>query len=238
MMIDSIDYVGTELEVFAHAKNWRSYWKSQIQPFIGRTVLEVGAGIGTVTRNCCDESVQRWVALEPDVGMAERLRHDCQNGLLPKKCEVKHGSLATLPNSEVFESVLYIDVLEHIDDDRDEVLRASNHLVPGGYLIILVPAHQYLYSPFDAAIGHFRRYGRKSLTDLRPKDMSLVSARYLDSVGFLASVTNKLFLKQSNPTLKQVLFWDKVLVRASKVMDVLLRYGFGKSLVVVWKKVS
>jgi 2-polyprenyl-3-methyl-5-hydroxy-6-metoxy-1,4-benzoquinol methylase len=235
-MKDPVDYIGTELEVFAHATNWRSYWQSQIRPYLGRTVLEVGAGIGTVTRTLCSKDVQKWVALEPDAAMAAKLRTDRQAGDLPAACTPYCGGLSALSSADVFDTVLYIDVVEHIEDDRDEVRRARDHLCPGGYLIILVPAHQALYSPFDAAIGHFRRYGMKQMLDLCPSGMSLVRARYLDSVGLLASLGNKLLLQNTRPTLRQILLWDRVMVRLSHVVDPLLRYRIGKSLLVVWQK--
>jgi 2-polyprenyl-3-methyl-5-hydroxy-6-metoxy-1,4-benzoquinol methylase len=235
-MGDTVGYIGTELEVFTHATNWRAYWQAQIQPYLGQTVLEVGAGIGTITKSLGAGDRRRWVALEPDLAMAERLRADRVAGLLPDACEIHRGGLDILPDVEIFESILYIDVLEHIENDRDEVRHACEHLCPGGYLIILVPAHQSLYSPFDRAIGHFRRYDMKGLLDLRPVGMSLARARYLDSVGLLASLGNKLLLKSAQPALRQILLWDRAMVRASRVVDPLLRYRYGKSLLVIWKK--
>ena len=57
-----------------------------------------------------------------------------------------------------FETILYISVLEHIKDDKDEIDTALSKLKKGGYLIICVPAHNYMYSKFDKEIGHYRRY--------------------------------------------------------------------------------
>jgi|HubBroStandDraft_1064217.scaffolds.fasta_scaffold00855_18 2-polyprenyl-3-methyl-5-hydroxy-6-metoxy-1,4-benzoquinol methylase len=233
---DSIDYLGTELEVFAHATNWRAYWQGQVRPYLGSTVLEVGAGIGTVAKSLCAGEIRRWVALEPDAAMAAGLRADRSAGRLHAACEIRTGSIGSLADAERFDNVLYIDVLEHIEDDRDEVRRARDHLNPGGTLIILVPAHQSLYSPFDAAIGHFRRYDREQLSSLCPSGMSSVCARYLDSVGLSASLANRVLLRSAQPKLAQVLLWDRVMVRVSRVVDPLLGYRFGKSLLVVWKK--
>jgi 2-polyprenyl-3-methyl-5-hydroxy-6-metoxy-1,4-benzoquinol methylase len=74
-------------------------------------------------------------------------------------CEPRYGSTETLGPEERFDTALYIDVLEHIRDDQTEVARVGRHLTPGGHLVVLAPAHQALYTLFDAAIGHFRRYG-------------------------------------------------------------------------------
>ncbi|MBT8523631.1 class I SAM-dependent methyltransferase [Polynucleobacter paneuropaeus] len=235
-MKNKADYVGTELELFSKAKNWRSYWVSKVKPSFGRCVLEVGAGIGTVTKFCCDNSFKKWVALEPDSHMIEMLYNDRELGLLPEICDVRHGDLTAIRDTEIFDTIIYIDVLEHIEDDRGELCKAYDLLAPNGFIIVLVPAYQFLYSSFDASVGHYRRYSKKKLLEISPIDMSIVACYHLDSVGLCASIVNKIFLKQSNPTLKQILFWDRFLVCLSKILDPLIHNFFGKSLLVIWKK--
>ena len=109
-------------------------------------------------------------------------------------------------------------------------------MAPGGNLIILVPAHNYLFSPFDKAIGHFRRYNKKMLKKAAPKNLVQKKLIYLDSFGLFASLANKLLLKQSYPTLKQIKFWDNYIVPISRVMDKILFYSVGKTVVGIWQK--
>ncbi len=113
---------------------------------------------------------------------------------------------------------------------------ASRVLKPGGHLIVLSPAHPWLYTPFDKAIGHFRRYSRDTLLAVAPPALRLTSIHYLDSMGMLASLANKLFLKSATPTLGQIRFWDRVMVPCSKVLDVLTAHRFGKSLLAIWQR--
>jgi 2-polyprenyl-3-methyl-5-hydroxy-6-metoxy-1,4-benzoquinol methylase len=84
---------------------------------------------------------------------------------------VVNSTMTDLPASEVFDAVLYVDVLEHIADDLSELRRAAVHLRPGGVLVILVPAHPRLYSAFDAAIGHYRRYTKSMLITVVPREL-------------------------------------------------------------------
>ena len=95
--------------------------------------------------------------------MAAQLSKEVRDGRLPPACEIRCGTTGDLAPDEMFDTALYIDVLEHIEDDTAEVARVCRHLAPGGHLIVLVPAHQALYTPFDAAIGHFRRYTMRQL---------------------------------------------------------------------------
>jgi 2-polyprenyl-3-methyl-5-hydroxy-6-metoxy-1,4-benzoquinol methylase len=119
------------------------------------------------------------------------------SGALPPSCEAHAGTLAGLPAQRSFDSILYIDVLEHIEDDRVEARHAAGRLRSGGKLIVLAPAHQWLYSPFDEAIGHFRRYSRSSLAAAVPSELKLVELRYLDCVGLLASKAHRASAKSS-----------------------------------------
>ncbi len=156
------EYIGSELEIFRHAKNWKAYYGAKIRPFFGRDVLEVGAGLGATTETLCGGGENRWVCLEPDKEMAGEIEAKIRAGALPANCEAAALTLEELDEAEKFDSILYIDVLEHIEDDRAEVLAAARHLRAGGHLIVLAPAHQFLYTPFDKAIGHFRRYNKRS----------------------------------------------------------------------------
>jgi hypothetical protein len=89
-------------------------------------------------------------------------------------------------------------VLEHIEDDKSEPARAIRLLRPGGRLIVLVPAHEALYSRFDKAIGHYRRYDRESLRSCSPPSSRLEKMEYRDCVGLIASTVNKFLLKQTS----------------------------------------
>lgn len=87
-------------------------------------------------------------------------------------------------------------------------------------------------------IRHFRRYKKKSLKSALPESLRIKKLYYLDSVGYFASLINKLFLKQKMPSLKQIQFWDKTLVPLSKIVDRLLFFRFGKSLLLIAEKVK
>lgn len=226
-------YVGSELDLFAQAIHWKSYWRCQLRSLITGSVLELGAGKGANTRLLEDLACSHWTCVEPDPTLCAELRAGIRPG---SRTEVIAGTLADLPESAQFDTILYLDVLEHIEDDASELRLAVRHLRQGGNLIVLAPAHQWLYSPFDAAIGHFRRYCRRSLISTVPSKLSLVYLRYLDVAGLMASLGNRLLLRRSLPTKEQLRFWDSCLVPISRRLDALLRYRMGKSILGVWRK--
>jgi SAM-dependent methyltransferase len=218
-------YVGSELALFARAHNWKSYVASEVRPWLGPRVLEVGAGIGSNIPTLFSDPVTEWVALEPDAALADQIKNASR---------VVVGTLEALAPAERFDAILYLDVVEHIAEDTVELARATRHLKPGGHLIVLVPAHQFLYSPFDAAIGHFRRYSRARLRQVGSGAGRLERLRSLDSVGFFASLANRLLLRAASPTPEQIRLWDHLMVPMSRVVDRLTGYRLGKSILGVW----
>lgn len=198
-------------------------------------MLEVGAGIGATARALADGRQRRWTALEPDPALAAQCRAALAAEPLPVPTEIVVGTLDTLPPRQRFDTVLYIDVLEHIEEDGDELRRAAARLRPGGALVVLSPAHQWLYSPFDARIGHFRRYSRRSLAAVGPATLRLQMVRLLDAVGMLASAGNRLLLRQDTPTRRQIRVWDSWMVPFSRFIDPLCGYRVGKSVLAIWR---
>ncbi len=128
----SFTYVGTELDLFAAAVRWKSYVRRQVAAHLGRDVLEVGAGHGGTTRVLCDGTADRWVCLEPDSSLADRLHAAIRDGELPDCCRAKIGTLEDLEDADRFDTILYMDVVEHIADDRAELARAAERLRPAG----------------------------------------------------------------------------------------------------------
>lgn len=235
-MSEASHYIGNELELFSHAHNWKGYYRKHLSPFILGEVLEVGAGIGETTAHLHNENATTWLCLEPDASLANKIEKKINEKNLPTNCRLQVGTTQSLSKNTLFDTVIYIDVIEHIENDIQEIDRASTLLKPGGHLIILVPAHQYLFSPFDKAIGHYRRYNKNRLQKVIPYSLQKKKLFYLDGLGLLASLTNKWFLKKEYPTLKDVKFWDRIIIPVSKLIDPLIGYSTGKSLIGVWQK--
>jgi len=234
--MQAFHYVGSELELFAEIHNWKRYWSRQIRPFIGGDVLEIGAGIGANTPFLDVSGQSRWICLEPDPQLCEQLENNLRGRKRREPYEIMCGTLTALDPAQQFDTIIYIDVLEHIRDDREELARAAAHLNRGGCAIVVAPAHQWLFTPFDQAVGHFRRYTRSMLLNIAPENLRIERMRYLDSVGMAASAANRLLLEQQMPTRRQLQIWSWM-VEASRVTDKLFLYRVGKTIVAAWRKV-
>lgn len=234
----ALHYIGDELELFSRANNWKKYWSQKISALLGEKVLEIGAGIGTnLSLLYSPEKV--WTSVEPDPIQYKEIE-----SLVKEKYPTANtlttiqGTIEDVSEDSFYDSVLYIDVLEHIKDDEEEIKRAIDTCKIGGKVIVVAPAHNFLYSPFDKAIGHFRRYNKSMLSKLTPANAGIVSHFYLDSVGCLASFCNATLLRSAMPNKKQILLWDKMMIPCSKVLDRVVNFKLGKTIVFVWQRKS
>jgi SAM-dependent methyltransferase len=234
----SYRYVGAELDLFLAAANWKAYVAQVLGRFVGGRVLEVGAGIGGNTGVLHNRRVREWVCLEPDPELAGRIEERLISGELPPNCRVVNGTIAAIDSAVRFDTILYLDVLEHIAKDGAELASAGRLLSPTGHLVVLAPAHRFLFSPFDAAIGHYRRYDRAMLRALTPSNCRFEIGLMLDSAGYFASLANRLLFSSTLPSRGQIAVWDKLLVPISRILDRAMAYRFGKTVVAVWRNTS
>src|SRR5271154_5680836 len=103
--VTTYQYAGSELEIFEKAHNWKAYLRRSMQPYLRGSVLEVGAGLGANTRQFASLQFDRWTCLEPD----ESLLRQIETG---ERRELVLGDLSALDTSRLFDSILYVDVLE------------------------------------------------------------------------------------------------------------------------------
>ena len=231
-------YIGDELEIFKEAHNWKAYWFNNIKPFIGSSILDVGAGIGS-TVNLISESNQNivsYTALEPDIDNIKKLKDAKLNKTFLKSYKVIHGDITSIKKNVTFDTILYIDVLEHIQQDSEELNLAKDFLAPGGNLIILSPAHQWLFSKFDESIGHFRCYNMRAMQNLKPEGLNVKCINYLDSMGVFASAANRFFLNEKFPSIGKIKMWDNYLVPISKLVDKVTLHKIGKTIIAIYSK--
>ena len=160
------------LRAMETAPAYARWLAEKIKPHLGARTLEIGAGLGTITRHLVDRALL--VALEPERLYVERLRNRFAG--MPN-VEVVHGDAARdedlLPlRDRRLDSVVLSNVLEHIPDDVDALRRFARVLRPGGNVVLVVPALAELFGEIDAAVGHHRRYDKRTL------EKALTSAGY------------------------------------------------------------
>jgi cyclopropane fatty-acyl-phospholipid synthase-like methyltransferase len=226
-----MDYPGKELEIFDKAHFWRIYLYLTVKKFIGKKILEVGAGIGSFTKIYVKNNLNVTLS-EIDNSNYQTLK---KNFCLQKNVKVENKLIEEF--SEAFDTILYLSVLEHIEDDRKEISNALDKLENKGHLIICVPAHNYMYSNFDKEIGHFKRYEMNFFNNLNLKNANVRKSFFMDSFGHLIYFLNKLiFSKEVYPSKFKIFIWDKIFIPITYIVDFLSFYKFGKNIICVIQK--
>lgn len=151
------------LDALAGAKRFNAWMADTIQPYIGKRVLETGAGIGNLTRILCPRR-ELYIAGDIDAEYLARLRARFQHR---PKMEVRHCDLANPADFEPLagsvDTVVCLNVLEHVEGEMASLHNIYAALKPGGRAIILVPHGQEIFGSLDTALGHYRRYAREEL---------------------------------------------------------------------------
>lgn len=153
------------LEALCAAPRFNRWMAETIEPYIGKDVMEVGAGIGNLTRFLVPRR-ERYIVTDIEGEHVARLR-----GRFHHRPNVQFR-LVDLGKAECFQefagqigSVVCLNVLEHIEDDAAGLRNIHSVLRPGGRAIILVPQGQEIFGTLDTAVGHHRRYSEAELRE-------------------------------------------------------------------------
>jgi len=224
-------YPGLELESFDKAHIWRKYIFFLTKKYFKNEMLEVGAGIGSFTHNYLNK-FNKIALTETDENNFKRLKIKFEKNL---NIKIFNNLVANVPGK--FNTIIYLNVLEHIEDDINEINKAAEKLNQNGYLIILVPAHQKLFNKFDKAVGHFRRYELNFFKNNTFNNLKLIDLYHLDFFGYFLYFINQIFFKEEvYPTKLKIFLWDKIFTPITIIFDFLLNYKFGKNIICVYKK--
>ena len=232
----SAEYYGKDLEAMDSASNYYSWILDEFGKRLGATVLEVGAGSGNFSVRLLQCGPQLLCCLEPSGNGFAALQQRFSGH---PAVETHQGTLARHAGgwSERFDSIVYVNVLEHIENDADELRLALECLKPGGYLLIFVPALQWLYGSADLSVGHFRRYGRRTLEALfRDRGASIEVCRYWDILGILPWWFTFVLLRRPFVSGKLVGIYDRFVVPLARILERAVRIPVGKNLILVAKK--
>lgn len=224
-------YPDAVTENFDNANFHIKYCLSFIKKYIKGDILEVGAGCGSFTRNYFNKKIDKVLLTEKDKKNYINLKKNFKKN---SKISVTNKSIYNI--NKKFDVILYFHVLEHIKEDRLELLEAIKKLKKNKYLIIIAPAHQNMYSNLDKLVGHYRRY-EISFFKRNLKDVKLIDLKLLDSIGYILYFLNRLiFSKEDYPSKLKIFIWDKVFTPITVICDYFLRYKFGKAVLAIYKK--
>jgi SAM-dependent methyltransferase len=234
-----LTYPGRDLEAMNFADNYHRWILNEFKPYVGKRVVEVGAGSGGFSEMLLELKPEVLGVIEPSDEMYPLLskRLAGSPGIV-RSYQGFFSQVADKVKAEVKpDTLVYVNVFEHIEDDAAELELINNSLTPGGSVLIFVPALPALYGPFDAKIGHFRRYTKRELVaKVRAAGFEVVFCRYFDIVGILPWWLKFRILGSDQIEPEAVKLYEVVVVPLMRLVESLIKPPIGKNLLIVARK--
>lgn len=223
-----------DLRQMAGATNYLNWQFGMIESFVRGRVLEVGAGIGTFTLRLAARA-ERVVALEPNRHCFARLEQQTRGlASVSRHAMSVEEFHASAGRATTFDTIVCMNVLEHIRDDA-AVLREFRGLIsPGGSLVLQIPAVPFAFGEIDRRLGHYRRYTKAGLRALfAGTGWRGAHLRYANVVGLLGWIWNAKVVVKQEQSDRQILVFDRMIVPVMSRLERLIAPPVGQSLLAV-----
>ncbi len=218
------------------ASNYFDWQHRLILPELGSRVLEIGCGMGNFTEHLVHREMVIGIDVIDECVKAHRQRFTRYPNVTCQKKDVLDPSFTSLQNYRL-DSVVCLNVLEHIENDHQALRQIHEVLPPGGRAIFIVPAFESLYGPIDAKLGHYRRYSKKSLrTVAEQAGFRIRQLRYMNFIGYFGWWINAHLLHKTEQSPAQIQFFDRQIVPLLSSLEMHWEPPWGQSLFTVLVK--
>lgn len=229
------DHAGSEtLELLAEAPQYNRWQFDMVAPYLGKRILEVGAGIGNMSAQFLEGRPDLLVATDTDLYYRNRLtdRFAGRPEVTVETLSMPDPSAGARFAKYRLDTVIATNVVEHIEDDLGTVRTMKSLLVSGGRAIILVPALQSIFGEMDRELGHYRRYGRSQLRQLMERGgLQVERIDWFNRAGVFGWWFNGRVRRVSRIPLDQLKTFDRLVPMLR--LERLLPLPFGQSLIAV-----
>ncbi len=237
--VEEDPFFAEDLRQMAKAVNYRRWQFEMISPHVKGKVLEVGGGIGNFTAVLAGiaESV---VSIEPNFSCYNQLVKRVESLPNVTTLNIAAESLDQhMPPDYQADTLVCMNVLEHIEQDGSALRTFVRLLRTGGKLILLVPAVPAVFGRIDQRLGHYRRYSRIGLKSVMAEaGLAPERIRYFNFVGLWGWWWNTKFAPREKQSDAQIRFFDRFLVPWLSVAERIVPVPVGQSLLAVGKKLQ
>ena len=240
-MEEVVKYEGRDLEAMAFAVNYHQWILQLFRPHLGCHAVEVGAGSGSFSEMLMECGLASLALVEPAANgyaaLCQRMAQPLASTSVTTYNSVFRLAAAQIKAVQPPDSIIYVNVLEHIADDCAELKIIRETLSDDGKLFIFVPAMPWLYSRYDKKIGHFRRYAKHELEEKCVQaGFQICQSFYFDLLGIAPWFIKYRLLKAMEMEPSAVAVYDRYVVPVAKKLETLWPPPRGKNLVLIAAK--
>ena len=218
-------FVTSDQEIMSHAVHYNNWIFNLAETYLGQHVLEIGAGIGNISKKIlAHPNVEKLTIVEIDPVCIEKHKINFNlsqntNALLKIKYIQRDIANISLPANE-FDTVICINVLEHVVEEDKALRNIYEGLCPGGFGVFLVPAFECLKGSIDKELGHYRRYNKNIIKNLLYNaGFKIINMRFYNVMGFLGWFLRFRILKARSQSKQQVIFFDKYIFPFQNIVE-------------------
>jgi SAM-dependent methyltransferase len=239
--VSEISYEGTDLESMSFALNYHRWILELFAPYMGSRLVEVGAGTGSFSELILERGPESLTLVEPSREMYPILEGRARGWAAGADVETRNDVFPAVADEVRLrrrpDSVIYVNVLEHVPDDEAELRAVYRTLAPGGRLFVFVPAFQWLYGGFDRRVAHVRRYTRPELeAKCAAAGFKVLRSVYFDFAGVAPWWVKYRLLKSDSMEPWLVKLYDRCVVPFVKVAERIAPPPLGKNILLVAEK--
>jgi SAM-dependent methyltransferase len=230
------EYLRRDQERMRLAERYFEWQADLVGAVVGQRVVEVGSGLGNFTRYLLGRELV--VATDVDGACTERLaaRFPACGNLVVRTTDVQSDEFVSLASYRP-DSIVCLNVLEHVEDDELALNHMHAILPEGGRAVLIVPAFAALFGPIDKLLGHYRRYSRKAILRLAgATGFRVTKLRYMNSIGFFGWWVNARIFRKTEQSEAQIKLFDRWIVPPLRRVETLLPPPFGQSLFMILEK--
>ncbi len=214
-------------------KNYNCWIYENIKPALGKTIIEIGCGLGAIIDFIYGKDNQiTGVDISDEYIKFLKMRYRQH-----KNIKIIKSDILDLPEKvkkNFYDTVVMINVLEHIKDDDKAIKIIRRILKKGGKIALMVPAFNLLLGPLDKNVGHYRRYNKKQLKELLIRNnFEIKEMYYMNLVGFFGWLINMKILKMKHTPKNQSYVFDRFVVPFLKVIEKWIKPPVGQSIIAI-----
>lgn len=184
---------------------------STVRPYIGQRILEIGSGHGNLVRLMLDRELVIATDIELSAVDVLKAAFEHQTQVESMALDITDSKSVDL-KSRSLDTVISLNVFEHIERDDRALHNIHEILIPGGRVVLIVPAHMWLYGSMDSSIGHWRRYDKKMMSDrMTQAGFAVTQLRYMNALGTLGWFVNGRILRQAVPPSGQLKLFNLIM---------------------------
>lgn len=242
-MTEPVIYEGRDLEAMSFARNYHRWILKIFEPYLGTRLVEVGAGAGSFSELLLERPLESLSLVEPSSNIYRLLTKHIET--FPSEVRITSFNALfrdvadSIKAEQRPDSILYVNVMEHIADDVGELRAIYETLGEGGRVFIFVPALRWLYSNFDKLVDHQRRYTKPELEDkCEAAGFRVIRSNYFDIAGIFTWLVKYRLLRSESMEPAAVELYDRLVVPLSRLAESLITPPTGKNVILIAEKTS